>query len=393
MNRTDVDALARLLDGDPSLNGEVTATTRALAQTAHTLSSRSVRPALDPAAKARLRAEVVHAARAWTAAPPLLTRWRAIIDAVVARWRYSSRVAAATGATALALSSGGVAVAAEQAMPSDTLYSTKLVLEDVRMAFVRDEAARGQRHLQQAIERITEAEMAATAGDHDGAAVALRNADASAREGAASLIRSYQDDGNPAHVRQLATFTDEQRARLMGLRTMLAGDAAEAAQVLFTALARIEVRMLTVTGTCDSCVGMPAAGVDFDFATIPPADQHFEACPCRVPARGENPSASDDAGAGEPDEGEQEPPVEQLPADRQPGVVGSPDGPPPRERPDSEVNPPRERPSVPDSSLPGALVPSAPEHRPESGSQAPLHDERSGLDDTIRDVLDGLGLE
>lgn len=392
MNTTRVDALARLLDGDPTLNGEVIEETRVLGRLAHQLTTQAGRPApLRPEFKAALRAALVEAAREQGPAPALLTRLRERIRGTAARWRYSSRVAAATGATALALSGGGMAAAADQAQPGDVLYPTKLVLEDMRMTLVRDDAARGQRHLAHAVERIEEAEAAASRGNQAGAAEALHHADESARTGAGDLIRSYQADGDRAHVAQLAEFAGAQRDRLAGLRVLLAGDAVRAARDLAVALERIEARMLAVTGTCAGCAGGPGGGGGFDFATIPPAGEDFVPCRCELPApaTGPTPAPGDSDETAPADSADPAPP----PSDEEggtPPVDHSVDPPTsaPSDQPDTQVPRPGERdrddeptlprPSVPDSDLP---EPSPPEER------APLTGPT--LDRIIDAVLDG----
>lgn len=390
MNKTDVDALARLLDGDPTLNGEATEETRVLGRLAHQLSSQRVQlPTPRPEFRAALRAELVESARQQAADPALLTRLREGVRATAARWRYSSRVAAATGATALALSGGGgMAVAAEQAQPSDMLYSTKLVLEDVRVALLRDDASRGQRRLAHAAERIAEAEGAATDRNYRGAAVALQLADESTRKGAGDLIRSYQHDGDPSHVADLAQFADAQRVRLDELSALLDGDALQAALDLFVALERIEARMLAVTGTCDGCGGDPDGGDGFDFATIPPAHEDFVPCRCVLPGTEPAPtpvppdSGGPPAPAREPDPSpadEGTPPVEQPDTVEPPSPEGPPDRPsPPVPTPEEGE---RERPRLPEPLRPELPRPSAPD------DQTPLTGPR--LDGIIKDVLEG----
>ncbi|HVM14021.1 MAG TPA: DUF5667 domain-containing protein, partial [Egibacteraceae bacterium] len=290
MNKTDVDALARLLDGDPTLNGEATVETRALGQLAHVLATQPVYPPPEPRPefKAELRATLVDAARSQKPAPSALTRLREGVQTATARWRYSARMAAATGVTALALSGGGLAVAADRALPNDVLYPAKLVLEDVRIALVRDEVARGEAHLAQASRRIAEAERVVAAGGHPGAARALVEADEAARLGAGELIRAYQQRGDGRYVERLVEFTHEERNRVRRFDDQLAGDVAEAARALAIGLERIAARTATVAGTCPECAGeAPVIREGVDLSVIPPADQPFEACPCEfAPTQG-----------------------------------------------------------------------------------------------------------
>src|SRR5687767_13634786 len=109
MKSADLDAFARLLDGDLP-EGEATAEARVLSSFARALEASAVRPTME--SKADLRAMLVEAAREQAAAPTFLARLRSSYDETTSRWRYSMRLAAASGATAMALSSGGVALAA-----------------------------------------------------------------------------------------------------------------------------------------------------------------------------------------------------------------------------------------------------------------------------------------
>lgn len=252
MTPTDIDALARLLDGDPTLNGEVTAETRALGQIAHHLLEAPPVP-VRAEFKAALRAELVEAARQ-VRAPSAVAHLRTRVSATTARWRRSPRVAAATASVVLALSgSGGMAIAADRALPNDVLYPAKLVLEDVRIALVLDGAHRGEAHLEQARDRVTEAEAVAVSGDQAAAAQALTKAGEAARSGANQLLRAYMDAGDARALEQLAAFTSEQQRRLDELDGVLSGDADAAARTLAAGLERIEARLVAARGPCGNC--------------------------------------------------------------------------------------------------------------------------------------------
>ena len=305
MNHDDIDALARLLDGDLPPD-EAPAEARALSAFAQTLQSSARTPAF--AGKADLRAMLVEAAREQASAPSLLARIRGGIDDATAKWRYSMRLAAATGASAMALSTGGVAVAAQSALPGDTLYGVKLALEEGHLLFIGDPVERGRQRLANAAERLEEARLAAEAGDMDDAARALRESDEASRRGAGDIIGASQDRGDPSLLDILTAFSKEQRSRLREITPLLAGEAAEAADDARVALNRIEQRVAVLGGTCGSCAaaGEPggkgnggtsgaqdtssADARDFDFTQIPPADEPFSPCPCSVAPAGPAPA-------------------------------------------------------------------------------------------------------
>jgi hypothetical protein len=297
MTQPDIDALARLLDGDLP-DGEAPAEARALGAFAKALEGSAASP--PPfAGKLDLRAALIEAAREQAAAPSLLARMRGSITETTTRWRYSMRLAAATGASAMALSSGGVALASQQSLPGDALYGVKLALEDAGLLFIGDQAERGEQQLVNAGERLDEARRSAEAGNMDGAARALREADEAGRAGARDIIQASQDRGDPALLDVLATFSTQQRERLTALLPLLTGDAELAANDVMVALQRIDQRVAVLGGSCAAC-GSDTVTSDearqtsaapprddvlvdartFDFANIPPASEPFSACPC-----------------------------------------------------------------------------------------------------------------
>ncbi len=293
MNSGDYDALARLLDGDLP-NGEATAEARALGALAQTLAASARVPQMEH--KPDLRAMLVEAAREQAAAPSLLSRFRESVDNTTARWRYSVRLAAATGASAMALSTGGVALAAHRATPSEPVfYSVKLAYEDVRVAMIGDPVERGKALLAYAEQRLAEAEVAAAAGDMEAARRALAEADANSRAGAGYIIKASQEQGDPSLLAILDDFAGNHRKRLTALLPLLRGDAAGVAEDAMIGLRRISQRLAVLSGPCGRCdydtagktkgrksraEQVAASNPDFDFSHIPPASEPFAACPC-----------------------------------------------------------------------------------------------------------------
>lgn len=293
MNSRDYDAFARLLDGDLP-DGEATAEARILSGFAQALQASAAMPRME--SKDQLRVALVEAARQQASAPSLLGRMRQTFDDTTSRWRYSMRTAAASGAAAMALSSGGVAVAAHRAMPDDPFYSVKLAFEDVRLAFIGDPVARAEQLFAYANQRLLEAEIAAADGDMASVQRALVEADASSRSAAGYIIRASQDRGDPALLALLDSFSEAQRRRLAALLPLLKGEAATAAEDAMVGLRRISQRVAVLSGTCADCGAQPGTSPagrsgkrdtavasedpDFDFAHIPPASEPFAACPC-----------------------------------------------------------------------------------------------------------------
>ena len=293
MTTRDYDAFARLLDGDLP-DGEATAEARILSGFAQALQASAAIPRME--SKDQLRMALVEAARQQASAPSLLGRMRQTFDDTTTRWRYSMRAAAASGAAAMALSSGGVALAAHRAMPDDPFYSVKLAFEDVRLAFIGDPVARAEQLFAYANQRLLEAEIAAAEGDMAAVQRALAEADATSRSAAGYIIRASQDRGDPSLLAMLDKFSEANRKRLAALLPLLTGEAATAAEDAMVGLRRISQRVAVLSGPCADCGAQPgtapdgrsnkrgtavaAEDPDFDFADIPPASEPFAACPC-----------------------------------------------------------------------------------------------------------------
>jgi hypothetical protein len=404
MKNTDYDALARLLDGDLP-EGEATAEARALSSVAKALEASAVRPRMEH--KADLRMALIEAAREQASAPSLLARMRTSFDDSTRRVRYSMRMAAASGAAAMALSGGGVALASHRALPSDPFYNVKLAFEDVRLAFIGDPVARGEQLLAYAERRLVEAELSAQNKDMDGVRRALAEADATSRDAAGYIIRASQEQGDPTLLTMLDEFSRRHRKRLTGLLPLLSGDAATAAEDAMTSLRRITQRVAVLSGPCTRCDrvtakaraddrrsgdftgpdAVAAANPDFDFADIPPASEPFAPCPCttndgaadagagRKPKKAVN-RKTDGAGgnaavappAEKPAGGGAAPP--QPDPDPQPGPDPKPDpdpDPKPDPEPDDDVRP----------ELPGPV-------------EEPVDEVEDEVDDVVKDVLDRL---
>ena len=284
MRNRDAEALERLLEGGPTPLGDGPAELRSLAAVAEALSAPITTPAPDEAFRTELRAMLLEEARGLQAQalPRILPRVRAASATLAERWRYSTRVAAASLAAALTFSGGGaVAVAAERALPSDALYGVKLVLDEARAGVRFDTVARGEIHLGNATERIDEAELSAALGDQPGAARALNESADSARKGARELIRGYEQRRDAAIVATLSAFADTQADRVRVLAERLTGDARDAARSSLVVLERIEARLVAIGGVCGNCPAeAPQSGSGFDFSEIPPAGEPFQPCPC-----------------------------------------------------------------------------------------------------------------
>jgi hypothetical protein len=201
--RERVEQLADLLDGART-EDEVRSDVRRLAALATTIQDEVELPVLDAAARDRIRTVVmagVHTdlqeAEAARTAP--------------ARPRTARR-AVATGVASVLIGTGGVAVAAQEALPGDALYGIKQATESLRLAAAGDHTEQGRLELALATERLEEVTAAVTRGgvrDQD-LIDTLARMDERSRSGAEILVHVAVRDGEPALLEEVATFTERQ---------------------------------------------------------------------------------------------------------------------------------------------------------------------------------------
>ncbi len=141
------------------------------------------------------------------------------------RWRHAV-VAVALAST---LTGVGAAAASSQALPGDPLYGLKLRVEAIQLSLAHSDLQRGRELLDQAEARLGEAERLA-AGSSTGAmsptargelTATLIRMDEAATAGAAEVLASYEDTGDPESLLLLARSLDRLQPRLQELSTGL----------------------------------------------------------------------------------------------------------------------------------------------------------------------------
>lgn len=209
-----VDALGRV-DG-PTLDAEVKLTQRAQLVAAFERGTAEGPGALLPAQRRR---GAHRAGRAMGALRPG-TRW-------------GRRLVAGGLAAGVTLGTlGGVAMAATNALPGDSLYGMKRGMEDLRLHLAGSESERGRLLLDQAATRMGEAQRLMDRPDHGGqlspqtvAEVqrALDDMNLEGRKGADLLGEIYRRSHSLTPLRQLASFADEQGEALDRMQPQLPG--------------------------------------------------------------------------------------------------------------------------------------------------------------------------
>jgi hypothetical protein len=208
--RERVEQLAALLDGTLA-SDDAPAELRRLATLAGTVGDEVELPVLDADARDRMRTRVMaevhndlHAAAAETTAAPA---------------RRRGAVALAGGVASVVIGAAGVAVAAQDALPGDLLYNVKQATESVRVAAAGDLTEQGRLELALAEERLEELTAAVERGDvRDEVLVdTLARMDVRARDGAVTLVRVAERDGDAALLDEVAAFTERQAGGIVAV--------------------------------------------------------------------------------------------------------------------------------------------------------------------------------
>ncbi|MEG9227186.1 DUF5667 domain-containing protein [Aeromicrobium sp. Sec7.5] len=153
-------------------------------------------------------------------APELLTAHPRPAATAVAAPRTSGlrrRVARLSAAALVAVGGVGIVASSAQAVPGDMLYGVKRSVESVELALHRTDEARGTFQLEQARERLAEAEHLADEGDLERSATALADFRNQADAGTADLFTDYEAEGQSASVESVNDFAVESAGTLTDL--------------------------------------------------------------------------------------------------------------------------------------------------------------------------------
>jgi hypothetical protein len=223
----------------------------------------------------RLLTEDLSAAPAAQRAPVRWRSWQPASWAPLQTWstQWSSRrrwVAAA--ALGLMLSgTAGTAMASESALPGQPLYPVKRKLEDVRIALAWDEGTRGKLYVEQANERLEEAETLAKkpGAAHDPALKAtVRDLVNSARESSEEAQKASPDQAASTR-KELAEFIQKSAPRLDALKQTVKSEPALASSL--DSLSTLAPSAPATPATPDSSTGTGTpASTPVQTPTAPP---------------------------------------------------------------------------------------------------------------------------
>lgn len=167
-------------------------------------------------------------------------------------------LAAVLGGAALIGATSSMALAAQTALPGETLYPVKRALEDVRAGIAQDDSAKGRALLASAEGRL--AEISELAARDDAASISavgstLGTFTQQADEAAESLLAAYATSGDAELVAQLRTFVSGSVESLSTLEESLPAALRDELVAAGQELADIDQRALAA---CPACDGGPA---------------------------------------------------------------------------------------------------------------------------------------
>jgi hypothetical protein len=189
------------------------------------------------------------------------------------------RLISAAAVTCIISGSGvGVAAASESALPGDVLYPVKRGIESVELSLAASPADRGQRYVDDASTRLSEARALAStqAGDPamPGRVVStLADFSAEANHAATELITAYRQDDSAASIADLRTFAGASTDQLHALAHQLHGIDKTATTKIVQSSLLVAARTVTnIDGAartaCTACSSLPPLTLQDNFAAL-----------------------------------------------------------------------------------------------------------------------------
>ncbi|HSS67048.1 MAG TPA: DUF5667 domain-containing protein [Nocardioidaceae bacterium] len=144
-------------------------------------------------------------------------------------WSTTRRLRIATATLVVCATAGGVAAASQSALPGDPLYQVKRGLEWMQVATAGSDQNRGDVLLDQASERLSEAEQLAASRPDDPRTSSLisdtlDDFEQQATDGSDALVDDYRSSGDPASIAEVREFADESVSRLGDLGQIVPPD-------------------------------------------------------------------------------------------------------------------------------------------------------------------------
>ncbi len=182
------------------------------------------------------------------------------------------RIAAAVGGFALLTAGSSMAVAAQSALPGDTLYPLKRALENVHEGIIRDADDRGATMLDNASGRLDEVTELSRTDDPDAATLSQTLADftTQASEASTLLLNEYAEHGSSASIEELRAFA----AASLDALDQLAGIVPDEVRAQLLEASRVLAEIdAQAQRACPACIDLPLRQVaDAIPALVPPVE-------------------------------------------------------------------------------------------------------------------------
>ncbi|GAA5144870.1 DUF5667 domain-containing protein [Nocardioides marinquilinus] len=188
------------------------------------------------------------------------------------RARRERRIAALVGGVAVVSATGSMAVAAQTALPGDTLYPLKRALENIQTGIQNDPEDKGSTLLDNATGRLDEVgELSRSTDDADPAVIAetLDDFAEQATEASDLLLDDYAATGRTGAIDELRDFTDQSTAALDALEPLVPEEARGSLVAANQVVEQIQQQLVTA---CPACIDLTAgltAGVDDAVDRLP----------------------------------------------------------------------------------------------------------------------------
>ena len=192
----------------------------------------------------------------------------------VRSYQRDRRLAAVLGAAALVGATTSVAVAAQTALPGQSLYPVKRAIENTQTGLARDDTARGQALLANARGRLDEVrDLAASGGPGSISSMesTLSLFTEQASEASDAMLAAYDESGDTAVITELRSFTGSSIERLSLLEPTLPDAARDDVVAAGARLVDIDARARQLCPECEGGVasiptnlltaGRPSSGV------------------------------------------------------------------------------------------------------------------------------------
>ena len=178
------------------------------------------------------------------------------------------RIGALLGGVALVGSAATMAVAAQTALPGESLYGVKRGIESAQVRLATDDADRGRTLLAQAGTRLTELEelAAGDAGRDELVPDTLDSFTRQSSDGVRSLLASYEATGSESDAQAARDFTATSMDRLERLQGELPESARDDLLAAGRTLADLD---LEVSNACLACTGGITTTPEFLLTSAP----------------------------------------------------------------------------------------------------------------------------